>query len=101
VKRQYAESFAHGLDHYIILICCLLRKEGNVDLQQKVSHLLNELSSMKTKYHSVYGPLNTAKYFMGLPALSRDELLLRRAIDSEALQEYEKGYEHLPELDDE
>ena len=101
VKRQYTESLAHGLDHYFILICCPLRKEGKVDLQQKVSHLLNELSSLKTEYHTVYGPLNTARYFMGLPTLSRDELLLRRAVDSEPLHEYEKGYEHLPELDDE
>ena len=101
VKRQYTESFAHGLDHYIILICCPFRKEGKVDLQQKVSHLLNELSSMKTDYHSAYGPLNTVKYLMGLPTLGRDELLLRRAIASDAMREYEKGYEHLPEIDDE
>ena len=101
VKRQYAESFAHGLDHYIILVCCPLRREGKVDLQHKVSHLLNELSSMKTEYHAAYGPSNAVKYFMGLPTLTRDELLLRRAIDAEVLNEYEKGYEHLPELDDE
>ena len=35
------------------------------------------------------------------PNVSRDELLIRKAISDDCLHEHEKGYEHLPEVDDE
>lgn len=99
VKRQWAESHAHALDHYFILICSPLADETN-DYSQKVSHLLNELSLMKSDYHTAYGPRNAVQFFRGLPHVSRDELLLQKAIDEDCLHEHEKGYEHLPEVND-
>lgn len=100
VKRQLAESFAHGLDHYFILVCSPLIKTEKTDYSHRISHMLNELSMMKTNYHVAYGPLNTVRFFSGLPAVSRDDLLVRKAIDDDCLHEYEKGYEHLPEPTD-
>lgn len=99
VKRQWAESHAHGLDHYFILICSPL-KFGQKDYGHKISHLLSELSQMKTTSLTAFGPRNTVRFFSGLPAVTREELLLHRAISEDCLHECEKGYEHLPEVTD-
>jgi hypothetical protein len=101
VKRQLAESFIHSLDQYIILICSPLEDQGT-SYAAKISHLLNELShmDMKMPYHSAYGPMNTVQYFLNPSVVSRDELLLQKAITNDALHEYEKGFEHLPEIGD-
>ncbi len=97
VKRQWAESHAHGLDHYFILVCSPL-KDGDMDFGKKISHLLNELSQMKTAYHTALGPKNAVQFFRGLPPLTREELLVQRAITDDCLHDYERGYEHLPEV---
>jgi hypothetical protein len=97
VKRQWAESHAHGLDHYFILICSPL-KQGSKNYSQRISHILNELSQMKTAYHTAFGPKNAVQFFRGLPPLTREELLLQRAITDDCLHDYERGYEHLPEV---
>lgn len=97
VKRQWAESYAHGLDHYFILICSPL-KHGPKNYGHRISHLLNELSQMKTAYHTAFGPKNAVQFFRGLPSLTREELLLQRAITDDCLHDHERGYEHLPEV---
>jgi len=99
VKRQLAESFMHNLAHYVILIYCPLQN-GETSYTDKISHLLSELSQMKTNYHQAYGPTNTVPYFLNPSVVSRDELLVQRAITDDALHEYEKGFEHLAEMDD-
>jgi hypothetical protein len=99
VKRQLAESFTHNLDQYFILVCSPIRYKGE-SYNMKISNLLNELSFMKTNYHAAYGPLNTVNYFRKLPPVSRDELLIQKAIDEDTLHDYERGYEHMPEIDD-
>jgi len=97
VKRQITESHAHGLDHYFILICSPL-KHRKKDYGQRITHLLGELSQLKTPYHTAFGPRNAVQFFRGLPLLTRDELLLQQAITDDCLDEHEKGYEHLPEV---
>ena len=72
VKRQWAESHAHGIDHYFILICSPL-KHGKKDHGQRISHLLNELCQLKTAYHTAFGPRNVVQFFRArcrLPARS-------------------------------
>jgi hypothetical protein len=44
--------------------------------------------------------MNTVTVFRDPPRISREELLIRRAISDACLKEYEKGYEHLPEITD-
>lgn len=99
VKRQLTESSVHRLDHYFILICALYQ-EGSKDLSARISHLLNELSMMETLNQTAYGPCNTVRFFQGLPPLTRDELIKHEIIDESALHYEEKGYEHMPEIDD-
>jgi len=99
VKKQFAESFSHGLDHYFILICSSLISDRKPDNLTKLTHLLNDLSLYKNVSFDAYGPVNTIGVFKDPPKVSRKELLLSRAITDECLHEYEKGYEHLPELD--
>jgi hypothetical protein len=99
VKRQLAESFMHSLSHYVIIICCPLR-HGKTNYADKISHLVSELSQMKTSYHRAYGPTNAVPYFVNSTVLSRDELLRQQIITDDALYDYEKGFEHLPEIDD-
>jgi hypothetical protein len=89
----------HGLSQYIILICCPLEDQDE-SYAGKISHLLNELSHMKTQYHQAYGPANTVQYFLNPSVVPRDELLRLKAIADDALYEYEKGLEHLPEIED-
>jgi hypothetical protein len=99
VKRQLAESFTHGLTHYFIIVCCPLDYD-ETSYAGKISHLLSELSQMKTSYHQAYGPANAVPYFVNPTVLSRDELLRQQIITDDALHDYEKGFEHLPEIDD-
>lgn len=75
VKRQMAESFAHGLDKWYLLICSPL-VTGREDYTHKIAHLLNELSSLKTSYLAAYGPRNVAAYFDGAPPLPEEEFRL-------------------------
>ncbi len=98
VKRQFAESLSHGLDHYYILICASLMGEG-WDYREKVAHLLNELGLYQKISFDIFGPTQTVGIFMRPVAVPRDELLSQRAIAEGHLQDHEKGYEHLPEID--
>lgn len=47
-----------------------------------------------------FGPLHTVTAFRQPPTVAREELLIRKAISDHCLNQYEKGYEHLPEVDD-
>lgn len=100
VKRQFAESFSHALNHYFILICAPLVADKGKDYRGKVNNILNELSHFRNVDFDAYGPRTTVGIFRELPKVSREELLLRKAITDEGLHEHEKGYEHLPEVDD-
>ncbi|MBD3672751.1 MAG: hypothetical protein HUJ26_04420 [Planctomycetaceae bacterium] len=99
VKRQFAEALSYGLDHYYLLICSPLSDE-NKDFRMKIAHLLNEVALYQNIVFDAYGPLNTVTVLKHPPTVSRDELLIRKAISNDCLHEYEKGYEHLPEVDD-
>ncbi len=72
VKRQYAESLAHGLDKWYLLICAPM-KSGKNDFSGKINHLINELSMFKTKYHCVFGPQYTAEIYKNFQPMSIDE----------------------------
>lgn len=100
IKRQFAESFSHNLNYYFILICAPLVTDEGKDYRLKVNNILNEFSFFKNVDFQPYGPRTTVGVFRELPKVSREELLLGKAITDECLQEYEKGYEHLPEVDD-
>lgn len=100
VKRQFAESFSHGLNHYFILVCSAFLKEGKNDYKARVAHLLNELSLFRNVNFDAYGPLTTIGIFKDPPQISREELLRRKVISDDCLNEYEKGYVHLPKVDD-
>lgn len=99
VKRQFAEALSHDLDHYYLLICSPL-VIGDKDYQMKIAHLLNELSLYRKVAFDAFDPLNTITVFKDPPTVSRDELLMRRAITDDCLRKHEKGYEHLPEIED-
>ena len=100
VKRQFAESFSHALNHYFILICAPLVADKGKDYRGKVNNILNELSHFRNVDFDAYGPRTTVGIFRELPKVSREELLLKQAITDECLHEHEKGYEHLPTVDD-
>jgi hypothetical protein len=76
VKRQLAESNAHGLDKWFLLICSPLQYE-DYNYTGKIAHLLNELSTYKTDYAEAYGPRNTIKYFNNPDPLSKEEFTFR------------------------
>ena len=99
VKRQFAEALSYGLDHYYLLICSPL-VDGDDDLRMKIAHLLNDVALYQKIRFDAFGPLNTITVFKRPPTVSREELLIRKAISDDCLHEYEKGYEHLPEVDD-
>lgn len=61
VKRQLAESYAHGLDKWYLLICAPYNASHSN--AHKIRHLLNELSNLKIPYHCAFGPLHTVKMF--------------------------------------
>ncbi|WP_342549987.1 hypothetical protein NST69_15525 [Paenibacillus sp. FSL P2-0089] len=75
VKRQLAESFFHALDKYYILICSPIQDKTN-NYTMKISHLINELSSLKTNYHCVFGPDHTAALFTNLNTLDETQFNL-------------------------
>jgi hypothetical protein len=99
VKRQFAEALSYGLDHYYLLICSPL-VDDNHDFRMKIKHLLNDVALYQKITFDAFGPLNTITVFRQPPTVSREELLIRKAISDNCLHEYEKGYEHLPEVDD-
>ena len=99
VKRQFAEALSYGLDHYYLLICSPL-VDGNRDFRMKIAHLLNDVSLFQKIRFDAFGPLNTITIFKQSPRVAREELLIRKAISDDCLHEHEKGYEHLPEVDD-
>lgn len=99
VKRQFAEALSYKLDHYYILICSAMIKKGRHDYKQRVAHLLNEIRLFQGVNFEAFGPLTTIQYFRSPVIVTRDELLKRKAITDDCLYEFEKGYEHLPEVD--
>jgi hypothetical protein len=74
VKRQLAESSAHGLDKWFLLICSPLQYEGH-DYTGRITHLLNEISTYKTNYAEAYGPRNAIRYFNNPDTLSEEEFI--------------------------
>jgi hypothetical protein len=72
VKRQLAESHAHGLDRWYLLICSPLQYQEH-DYSGRIAYLLNELSTYKTDYVEAYGPRNTIKYFNSPTPLSTED----------------------------
>jgi len=83
VKRQLAESHAHGLDKWYLLICSPLEDE-NKKYSGRIAHLLNEISTLKTQYVRAYGPRNTVRYFNNSEILPLKEFELavqRRAYE--------------------
>lgn len=95
VKRQFAEALCHSLTHYFVLICAPMEER-----RSRIIHLRNEFDLFTDITFSceVYLPNNLVVPFRDKPIVTRDELLLSRAITDEALHEYERGYEHLPEV---
>lgn len=95
VKRQFAEALSHSLTHYFILICASMTTH-----KSKITHLMNEIALYKNIGFSVYSPTNLVIPFRDRPTVTRDELLSRKAVSDDALYDYERGYEHLPEVMD-
>lgn len=95
VKRQFAEALSHSLTHYFILICASMDKH-----KSRISHLMNEITLFKNVDFSIYSPNNLVIPLRDKPAVTRDELLLRRVLTDDALHDYERGYEYLPEVMD-
>jgi hypothetical protein len=95
VKRQFAEALSHGLTHYFILICASMPAHG-----PRINHLMNDIRLFKKIRFSVCLPNNLVIPFRDRPAVTRDELLQRHAITDDALYDYERGYEDLPEVMD-
>lgn len=93
VKRQFAEALSHSLTHYFILVCASMATH-----KSRISHLMNEIALFKKIDFSVYSPNNLVIAFRDRPTVTRDELLLQHAITD--LCDYERGYEHLPEVMD-
>jgi len=99
VKRQFADALSYGLDHYYLLICSPLDVEKK-DLRPRINSLLNDMELYQHVKFTALGPTSVVKIFRDSPPMSRDDLLTRGAIFDECLHEYEKGYEHLPEVYD-
>ncbi|MBK8396212.1 MAG: hypothetical protein IPL26_13375 [Leptospiraceae bacterium] len=55
VKRQISESYFHGIKKLYLLICAPINDDSN-NYQFRISHLVNEISSYKFKYISVFEP---------------------------------------------
>ncbi len=99
VKRQFAEALSYGLSHYYLLICSPLY-HGQSDFRMKIAHLLNDVALFQKVTFDTFGPLNTVTIFKQPLTITREELLIRKAISNQSLHEHEKGYEHLPEVYD-
>jgi hypothetical protein len=95
VKRQFAEALSHDLTYYFILICASMEAH-----KPKIIHLMNEVQLFGQISFSIYSPNNLVIPLRDKPIVSRDELLVRRAIPEDALHGYERGYEHLQEVMD-
>lgn len=65
VKRQFAESFAHGLDKWFLSYLPPLN-DGITNFEPKISHLINEMSMFKTNCFAILNPLHTAALFQKL-----------------------------------
>ncbi len=61
---------------------------------------MNEIGLFEKIAFSIYSPNNLVIPFRDRPTVTRDELLLRQVITDDALHDYERGYEHLPEVMD-
>ena len=101
VKAPFAEALSYELDHYYVLFCCAMIKDGSNDYGMKVIHLRNEFELFRNVSFAVYGPQITASVFKSPPTVTRHELLLNDLITNDALHDHELGYEHLPEVLDE
>jgi hypothetical protein len=95
VKRQFTEALSHSLTHYFILICAPM-----TTYKSRISHLMNEMLLIEDIEFSIYSPNNLVIPFRDKPTVTRDELLSQRAVTDDALYDYERGYEHLPEVMD-
>lgn len=93
VKRQFAEALSHSLTHYFILICASMETH-----KSRIGHVMNDIALFKNVDFSIYSPNNLVIPFRDKPTVTRDELLLRQVITDGALHDYERGYEHLPEV---
>ncbi len=100
VKAQFAEALSFGLDHYYVMLCCAMIKDGNSDYAMKVTHLRNELALFRKVSFTVYGPQTTATLFRAPPTVTRHDLLINDAITDDVLHDHELGYEHQPEITD-
>lgn len=100
VKAQFAEALSFGLDHYYVILCCAMIKDGKNDYGMKATHLRNELALFRKVSFTVYGPQTTATLFRAPPTVTRHELLINDAITDAALHDHELGYEHQPEITD-
>jgi hypothetical protein len=88
VKRQLAESLAHGLDKWYLLICSPLQHAGD-DYSGRIAHLMNEISALQTHYVGAYGPRSTVLYFDGPEPVSSQEFDLevqRRTYEQTSLE---------------
>ena len=99
VKRQFAEALSYGLDHYYILICSPLCV-GKTDFGPRISHLTNELSLFQNVRFDIFPPSYSVTLFSSPVRVSRNELHFRNALSDDCLEYYEKGYEHLPDPED-
>lgn len=72
VHTQLAQSQAHALDKYYILVCCPLEHNGT-NYTQRISTLLNDLSLLKSDYHCAFGPENVVRLFNGAAPLTDQE----------------------------
>lgn len=99
VKRQFAEALSYGLNHYYLLICSPYF-HGQSDFRMKIAHLLNDVDLFQKVAFDTFDPLNTVTIFKQPQTITREELLIRKAISDLCLLEHEKGYEHLPEVYD-
>jgi hypothetical protein len=101
VKRQLAESFAHGIDKWYLLICSPLSTK-NENFSDRITHLVNEISSLQTKYVAVYSPRATIAYFNNAEPIDEDEFRLeyqRRSFEqttAEQIQELLRNAQRRP-----
>lgn len=102
VKRQFAESLSYRLSKYYILICAPLTTKDGMMYSERIRHLNNEMTTWEVSPpFEVIGPQTAVYFFSNAGTVSREEMLLLGAITDESLNEYEIGYEHLPEIQDE
>ena len=96
VKRQFTEALSHSLARYFILICAPM-----ATYRSKISHLMNEMHLIRNDdYFSIYSPNDLVIPLRDKPTVTRDDLLRQGCVADDALHEYERGYEHLPEVTD-